>query len=544
MPDTGKGSEKKFLGGVAVLLPATLFAKILGLFYKIPLVHTVGVAGMAYFLSAYHVYALLFVLSASGLPTALSLLIAGAVAAGEGRSAGRVLRLALFCFSLLGLGGAALLYAGADLLAARLAMPEAAPALRAIAPALVLSVLTGALRGWFQGQHNMIPTAVAEVLEAAGKLVFGLLFATLAKRRGAAIAEVAAAATLGITAGVAVSALWLLLSTLLWRYRGEGSRCRIRRRQVLSSLWRVALPVTLGAAVMNLVSLVDTVLISSRLQAGGLAPELANAAYSSYGNLAVPFYNLVPSLLAPVTLALTPALSAALAGRRREEADRVLGSALRVASLVTLPAALGLAVFARPVLLMLYRGEESAVSVAAPLLSMLAAAMVPAVLISLAGAALQAAGHTAVPLLAMLAGAGVKLLCESLLLSVPRVGILGAPISTLCCNLTVLAVELAVLSRVLPRRIPLDRAPLRALEAAVFAVGGGIFLFGSLEKYGQVPGLHMPVTLLGVMAVYLLLALRRQAVLREDLSSLPAGERLCALLEKCKLLPEVNDDKR
>ena len=126
MPETGKGSEKRFLGGVAVLLPATLFAKILGLFYKIPLVHTVGVVGMAYFLSAYHVYSLLFVLAASGLPAALSLLISRAVASGDGGSVGRIVRLALFLFLVPGLGGSLALYGGADLLAARLSMPEAA----------------------------------------------------------------------------------------------------------------------------------------------------------------------------------------------------------------------------------------------------------------------------------------------------------------------------------------------------------------------------------------------------------------------------------
>ena len=539
MPNQGKGSEKKFLGGVAVLLPATLFAKILGLFYKIPLVHTVGVTGMAYFLSAYHVYSLLFVLSASGLPTALSLLISKAVASGEGRSAGRILRLSLFFFLLLGGAGALVLLCGADFLAARLSMPEAAPALRAIAPALVLSVVTGALRGWFQGQHNMIPTAVSEVLEALGKLCFGLLFAGLAKGRGASLSEVAAAAIFGITAGVALSALWLLLATLLFPRGREGGWCRIRRRQALSSLCRVALPVTMGAVVMNLVSLIDTVLISGRLQAGGMAPEVANAMYSSYGNLAVPFYNLIPALLAPVTLALTPALSAAMAERKREEAGRIFGSALRVGALVTLPAALGLSVFARPLLLMLYRGEESAVSVAAPLLSILCASMIPAVLISLTGAALQAAGHTMVPFFSMLAGAAFKLAVEVILLGVPGVGIGGAPISTLCCNLMVLTVQVLALSRVMPPTAVLGREPLRALGAAVFAVGGGVFLYSLLEKYGGAPGWHMPVTLLLVMLLYMLLALRWRAVQQEDIRSLPMGERLCLLLQKCKLLPEV-----
>ena len=83
--------QKKLLGGVLLLLPATVFSKLVGLFYKIPLILIVGVEGMAYFLAAYHVYSLLFVLSATGLPTALALQVSRAVAAEKRRAVRRIL---------------------------------------------------------------------------------------------------------------------------------------------------------------------------------------------------------------------------------------------------------------------------------------------------------------------------------------------------------------------------------------------------------------------------------------------------------------------
>ena len=120
--------KKKLLGGVAVLMPATLFTKLVGLFYKIPLIAIVGVGGMAYFLAAYHVYSLLFVLSATGLPTALSLQIARA-ASGEARAGvARIFRVSLALFLSLGILGTALLLWGAPLIAARIAMHDATAA--------------------------------------------------------------------------------------------------------------------------------------------------------------------------------------------------------------------------------------------------------------------------------------------------------------------------------------------------------------------------------------------------------------------------------
>ena len=55
-------AKKSFFSGVALLTASALAVKLIGLFYKIPLVNLIGIEGMAYFLAAYHVYTLLFVI--------------------------------------------------------------------------------------------------------------------------------------------------------------------------------------------------------------------------------------------------------------------------------------------------------------------------------------------------------------------------------------------------------------------------------------------------------------------------------------------------
>ena len=134
-----QSKQKTLMRGVLVLVPAALFTKLVGLFYKIPLIHIVGVEGMAYFLAAYHIYSLLFLLSTTGLPSALSLQIARAVAAGESRAVRRIFGVSLCLFLALGLSGTGCLLAFAPIIAERLAMREAAAAILAIAPALLLS---------------------------------------------------------------------------------------------------------------------------------------------------------------------------------------------------------------------------------------------------------------------------------------------------------------------------------------------------------------------------------------------------------------------
>ena len=536
--DATTPKDKKLLRGVLVLLPAALFSKIVGMFYKIPLLFIVGVEGMAYFLAAYHVYSLLFVLSATGLPTALSLQISRALARGEQHHVGRIFRVALALFLAFGLAGSVLLLYGARPLAERLSMGDATAALAAISPSLLLAAFIGAGKGYFQGHNRMGSTALCEVMESAGKLVFGLGFALWAKRAGLGASQVAAYAVCGITAGMALSALSLVppLVCSLLKHRRERAAVLPSRRSVLFSLCRVALPITVSACVMSVVSLLDTVLISARLQRAGFPVSVANAMYSSYGNLAIPLYNLVPALLSPVTLALMPLLGGAMARGDERGARGALTSAVRLSSLVGIPASLGLCVFAKPLLSMIFAGQGEAIAVAAPLLSVLALSVLPAVLIAVLGAALQATGHTLAPVLAMGAGALVKLLCESVLLTLPGVWLRGAPISTLCCTLTVLCIEWIALSRVLPFSVIAPRDLFRPLFATLPAMALGVGVYYALQTWAGAPVWAMLPVLLSVGVTMLFFALLFGAVEKSDLLNLPAGEKLCAFFEKYKLL--------
>jgi len=533
----------KLLRGALILTPALLFSKVVGLFYKVPLLSIVGVGGMAHFLSAYHVYTLLFVLSAAGLPAALALQTAASRVTGGRAAVRRVFFASLAVFSALGFAGAAALFFFAKPLAAALSQPGAAACLAAISPALLLAAFCGGARGYFQGRHNMIPTAVSEIAESVGKLTFGLLFALAAKRRGLDTPHVAAAAVLGITAGLLLSALFLGVCLLTVAARARRDRTPAKGpvptvRQVLASLLRVALPITVSASVMSFLSLVDTLVIPSGLLRAGYTEGVALALYSSYGNLAVPLYNLVPALLTPVSLSLAPLLSASFARGDKAGALSAWSSAWRLTAFLALPAALGLSAFAGPVLTLIYRGQTEAVAVAAPLLSYLALSVLPASFLTLTAAALQAAGRPGIPVVALSAGAGVKLLFEWLLL--PRIGVTAAPVSTLVCTVTVLVAELLCLSRLLP---VLSHAAVRLLPplfAAVPAVGGGILLYfvlpGGVTRF-------FPAFALTVL-IYFPFALRIGAAAREDLLALPGGRYLCRLLPDPDKRKEVHHDKR
>lgn len=523
-----KGSS--FLSGVFLLTLSTMLVKATGLITKIPLLHLLGAEGMGYYNTAYEVYAFLFVLSTAGLPVALSILISE-----RQEEHRRLLRVAVRLFVFLGAVGFGVLGFFADAISALMGNPGARDCMRAVAPAVLFICLASAVRGYYQGLRDMKPTAVSQLLEALGKLIFGLCFAFLARRAGLALPQVAAAGAAGLSAGTLLSLLYLLfrLSADAGRGTEEASRESRPTRGITARLLRIAIPITLSSGVITLTRLLDMVLILRRLQMCGYTETAVNTLYGAYSTLAVPLYSLLPTLIGSVALPLVPGIARAREVGDTAEEREVVSTSFRLTVLLGLPATLALSAFAPPILQLLFGGEAVAVAQAVPLLRVLGASVLSACLMTVTGSMLQAYHRARVPLFSMLAGSALKLGTAWFLLGLPQIGMLGAPISTFVCNTAVVLIDLAVLSRLIPQDGTAGGFCLRVLAASLLSVGGtlGVWMFAG--HFGELPRAVFLVSVALCVLLYLTLILRMGALRREDVVHLSHGERVWHLL--CRL---------
>ena len=166
--------KQSFLGGAAILAAAVAIVKLIGAFYKLPLNNILGDVGKTYFNTAYEIYNVLLTISTAGLPLAISKLTSEAHAQGRENEKRKIFRTAIWLFFALGLAGSLLMFFGAEQLAGFQNNEMAAQPIRALAPAVFCVCLLACMRGYTQGQGNMTPTAVSQVLEALCKLGVGL----------------------------------------------------------------------------------------------------------------------------------------------------------------------------------------------------------------------------------------------------------------------------------------------------------------------------------------------------------------------------------
>ena len=531
----GNGTGRVFLSGVAVLTLSTVLVKLIGLFYKIPMLHYLGSEGMGYFNAAYEWYAALCVISTSGLPLASSMLIARARTVGDMGCVRRVERLAMRVFAVLGVLGSLLLFFGSWPISILIGSRDTRYALMAVAPTMLFSCLSGAYRGYFQGYQNMMPTAISQMIEAVGKLVLGLAFALVAWKRGMDAPHVAAWAMLGLSIGVAISALYLFLHRKGYR----PARADILNVEFVPSgdvslrhLLGIAVPVTISSSVMSLTRLFDMTMILRRLQHIGYDSAGANALYGNYTTMVVPIFNLIPSLVTSVALALVPTLTAAIKAGDHQAQRTTACTAIRLTALLSLPASLAVAIYSHTILSLLFHGQEAAIAISAPMLSVLAVSVFFSSIITTTNAILQAYGHVNAPIISMLSGSVLKLGAAYVLIGMPSIHIYGAPISTFACDALIVGINLFLITKHTDVLEPLKASFMRPLLTALLAVGIPGVLHAVLTRIGYA---ERPLFLAAVpltIILYLLLCLRGGLIGQTELAMLPDGiskyfRRLC-----------------
>ncbi len=526
-------TKKTFLSGVLMLTLSTLLVKVVGLFYKIPMLSYLGSEGMGYFNSAYELYTLFCIVATAGLPTAMSVLIASAVAQGDRARVIRVWRTSLVLFAVIGFVGWGVLFFGAEAFCRVIKSRETVYCIRAIAPTVFFVCLSSAVRGYFQGYQKMLPTALSQVLEAVGKLIFGLLFASYGLKMGKPIPVVAGYAGWGLTVGTLLSLLYLLAVKFGYApHRGESlEEEKTESEGVLRALARMAIPMTLGASMVSLTKLVDMTMILRRLQDVGYSEAGANEAYGSYTTLALSVYGLLPTLVNAVALPLLPMLSAAIASGERRTEEQMIRVSFRLTVLFALPASLGLSAFARPVLSLIFPSQSAAVAIAAPLLSALGVSVFLSCMITATNSVLHAYRAVKFPILSMLVGAAVKSAVSYVLIGRPEISLLGAPVSTFLCNAAVVLLNLVFASRI--TRLPsMTEVLVRPLAASSLAVGGGYLFY--LLYIGQ-RGESTLASLFGIglcMILYVLLGALLGVFREEELSYLPMGKKLVGAIRR------------
>lgn len=526
-------SEKKqnFLQGTALLAMATAIVKVIGAIYKIPLNAIIGEQGFGYYSTAYEIYNVLLMISTAGLPVAMSRMISQAAALDHYGQVRRIYTTARAIFLTLGIVGSVLMTVFCRQLAVFQNQPDAWAAIGCLGPCCLLICVMSSYRGFLQGQSNMLPTSVSQVLEAVVKLIVGMLAAVGILYVTKDVSLAAGGAILGVTLSCLVSAIYLrrcfrhALDDLPDSHEDCDSFSATAKR-----LLAIAVPITIGSACLQLITALSSKIYMGQLLASGVTQQAADTMRGVHV-MTQTIFNMPCAFITPITISIIPAITAQLTLCHHDEVKATEESAIRITGLISMPCAFGLAILARPVTALLggYTGEN--LILATNLMRVLGITVAFNAIVLVTTAIMQAHGHAVIPVINMLCGGILKLIAVYILTGNPNIGIVGTPIATLLSYVCIAVLNLGSLRRCITTPPAIVRNLLRSFVSAAIM---GVFVWASLHLLTSL-GITSRLILCGApicvgVAVYAVAAIRLKAITREDCLLLPKGERIAKIL--------------
>lgn len=538
--------------GTAVLLISAVIVKIIGALFKIPLssAHCLGDEGFGFFSSAYDLFSPLYSLAMAGLPVATARTVSEHTAAGRYRDARLSYRLSRKFFLIAGIMGTAV-FAALVIPFVRLtdATGKTAPALFAVAPAVLFSCILSAERGYYEGLNNMLPTAVSELTEALCKLILGLGAAFITVRLTGSTVWGAAAAMVGITVGT----LFAFLYTRIYaKLKGDGITAEMLENSpepqsgadTFKKMILLTLPIALTSLTVNIPPMIDAFTVKSGLEGlinggtdlrgiyrsvfeNGNIPDLSAFPVLLYGirGKAYTVFNLVPAFTSVIGVGAVPAIAAAAARGNTAELKKNINTVLKTAALISLPAACGLIAIGGRITDFLYDTEASAV-IGGEMLTLYGLAALFAGFLVPLGGILQAVDRQNAVLLNTAVGTAVKLLVNIIAVSVPKINVMGSALGTVLCFFVIFLLDIAVLIKAVGFAPDSANVFLKPLASAAFC--------GLAARLTVMLGSSWGVTLLAVFAAVLVYAALIIALKTVSESDFPDSDKGKSLAEFCR----------
>ena len=534
-----KRQTESFMQGVFAIMFSQVLIKIFGMIYKLYLTNKEGFgdAGNAIYSSGFQIYALLLTLSSIGVPNAISKLVAERLAVGDSKGAHRIFKVAFATFSIIGGIGTLILFYGAKYIAYNmLQIPEAEYTLVALSPSIFFVAISSVVRGYFNGRQNLKATANSQTIEQVFKTCLTIIIvAVIGAFSSNNTIIMAAGANLATTLSTFLSFAYLYLyygerkTEIAQDIKSSTNYKAYRIKDIIKTILSVSIPISLSSLMSVITKNIDAITVVS-----GLKTFMTEAsAKIQYGILAgkVDALTAVPlSLNIAFATALVPTIASAKAVGNIQIARERTELSLLITILIGLPCTVGMFVFASQILNLLFpnanRGEL--------LLQISSLTIIFSVLIQTVNAGLQGIGKIMVPATALGIGVIVKYILNLILIKNPSIGVYGAGIASLCCNVVVFLIGITVLIKNMKLQLDLGKFVIKPILSTGMMAIVSLYVYNVLQKLiANQLATVISIACAGIIYIISLLILKN--LTKEEIYKMPKGDKIVKALQILRL---------
>lgn len=456
--------ERSANRGFLILSIAGILTKVLSVFYIPFLQRIIGLDGYGIYQNCYEVFLFVYAITNLGTQPAIAKVVAELTALGKKEDAIRTLKISRTVLALFGGILSIILMLFAFPIGNAIGNPSASYGILILAPSIFVTSILSSYRGYFQGRNSMSAIAVSQVIEQIINIVVSLGCAYFLVK--ISVEYGSAGGTVGTSIGAFIACLYMVYIYDKKSYEEEakenhGEVRRVSTRSIIRKLVKYGLPITLSAGLQNFGSLVDMVNVNGRLAVAGFTMEQSHVLYGVLGRyktlLSVPL--IIVTALGTTVL---PAIAGAVALKEKKKIRAKTSFAFRLTFIITIPAAVGLAILSKEVFELLYGTEQGY-----DLMMYGSVVLVLMAIVQIETVILQSMNKLYYVLGTFLIGIIAKIVANYILVAIPSINILGVVVGNFLWFMIPAILNHRALNKSLKVRIPIISNTIKPLLSSM-----------------------------------------------------------------------------
>lgn len=535
---------RSFVKQAGILAAAGILCKIIGILYRSPLAQVIGDEGNGYYSSAYEIYTIILLVSSYSIPSAISKVIAQRFALREYRNAQKIFHCALIYVIVVGGAASLFTFFGAGLLVGG----NSVPVLRTFAPTIFLSGLLGVLRGYFQAHGTMVPTSLSQIAEQILNAVISILMAFLLMKAVAGADDTTLAvrgamgSAIGTGAGVLIALVFMIVifaanrKNMEWQLKRDRGVTILPTKEVFRIIITMVTPIILSTFIYNCNTSLNLTIYTRIMEHVKDMPEAeAYTLYGLFSGKAKQIANIPIALASAMSAAMLPGIAGSYAKREIKDTNRRISMAIKTTMMFSIPAAVGIAALAKPIVLLLYP-QPASVDTVSRLLATLSISVVFYSLSTISNSVLQGIGKVNIPVI----NAAVALVIQTVVL-VPLLLFTKLGLFTLVIATDVYSLSMCILNSYSVRKELGYRQEVIHTWCIPFwasVIMGAVALGTYYGLYQLIPAnvICLGAALVLAVMIYFILMVKMGGISEKDLRALPKGTLIIRVARKCRLL--------
>ncbi|WP_346207948.1 polysaccharide biosynthesis protein [Caldifermentibacillus hisashii] len=349
-------SKKVLLKGTAILSVAGLLSKILSAVYRVPFQNIVGDVGFYIYQQVYPFYGIAVSFATYGFPVVISKLYAEKISIGDTRAAKKILFPAFVSVSTICLLIFLVIYFGSTFFSRLMGDPRLEPLLKMVSLTFLIIPLVSVMRGHFQGQGFMAPTAISQLGEQIVRVSLILILAFLLTAKGFTLYVIGKWTMFASVVGSLCGAMILVAFFIHYNHQSQIHFWNSIKGSVkiMKMVWTEGIAVCISSLTLLLFQLADSFQMVPLLKESGMALTQAQVMKGIYDR-GQPLVQLGMVLAISLSLSVVPFVAAMK--RKSEEMTGYIRFAFQLSLVVSSAATTGLILIMNDLNVMLFENE-------------------------------------------------------------------------------------------------------------------------------------------------------------------------------------------